>query len=203
MNCASLSPCATDRPGASTRRAGFTLVEMMVVIAILAIIAVFAVPSFRATLVNTRMSSAISDLQASLMHARTEALQRSTPVVVAPSGASWLSGWTTTLTPAVGAATQLQTHPAVIDLAKDSSIAVSVATGPFAVGSSLRFDGQGFARQAVAGSAVSGGFLMGCMSLTSENGKVVSIIMAASGRLRTCEPSKDTTCVAECAAAAP
>lgn len=188
---------------ASSTAQGFTLIEMMVAVAIAAIIALFAVPSFRAITVNTRMTSAISDLQASLMNARTEALQRATPVVVAPIGTSWLNGWTTTLTPATGAATQLQTRAAVVDVSKDTSITVSYASGPFASSTPLRFDSQGYARGAVAGSAVSGSFLTGCMTLQTENGKHLSLIMAASGRLRTCDPDLDSSCATSCAAANP
>lgn len=83
---------------------GFTLIEMLVVVAIAAILASLAVPSFRTMLVKRSTQSAADTLVSDMRYARTQALQRSTRVVMcslainstsACSGttASWANGW--------------------------------------------------------------------------------------------------------------
>jgi len=83
---------------------GFTLIEMMVTVAIAAILASLAVPSFRTMLVKRSTQSAADTLVSDMRYTRTQALQRSTRVVMCSlaanktdtcSGdtASWANGW--------------------------------------------------------------------------------------------------------------
>jgi type IV fimbrial biogenesis protein FimT len=80
------------------RGGGFTIIEVMVVIAIAAILAGIAAPSFTELLRRNRLSSASSALQISLSLARSEAVKRGSDarVTVAANGAagSWTNGWT-------------------------------------------------------------------------------------------------------------
>lgn len=73
--------------------AGFSLVEMLVVVAILAILARIALPAYRDIIENQRARNAASDLHASLTLARSEALKRNASVTVAPVGGDWAKGW--------------------------------------------------------------------------------------------------------------
>lgn len=83
------------------RMKGFTLVELMIVIAIAAILASLAVPSFSSFINNTNQTSAFSQLQGDLNRARSEAIKRNARVLVCNSttGTScsadtdWSSGW--------------------------------------------------------------------------------------------------------------
>ncbi len=80
---------------------GFTLIELMVVIAIVAILATLAAPSFNALATTQALRAASSELHISLMQARSEALRTNRNVYVVPVSATtpatetdWAAGWT-------------------------------------------------------------------------------------------------------------
>jgi len=66
----------------SARAAGFTLLELMLVITIAAIILGIGVPNMRQFILNNRMTAAANDLLAAIYTARTEAVKRNTQVVM-------------------------------------------------------------------------------------------------------------------------
>lgn len=76
--------CSGLRNGMANQ-AGFTLMELMVVIAIVGIMATMAVPSFTNFIANSRVSSATNDLIADLMQARSLASTTGRHAVVCPS----------------------------------------------------------------------------------------------------------------------
>lgn len=61
---------------------GFTLVELLVVIALVAIILALAAPSFTSTLARKRLEGVASELATDLHYARSEAMQRNASVGV-------------------------------------------------------------------------------------------------------------------------
>ncbi len=70
--------------------AGFTLIELMIVIAITAILTALAVPSFSVTLDNQRISGAAEAVLSDLRWARAEAIKRNKKVrVTFTSGSNW------------------------------------------------------------------------------------------------------------------
>lgn len=75
---------------------GFTLMELMVVVAVVAVLGAIAAPSFRQIMANTRIKTAASDIHLSLARARSEAIKRNSNITVAANDGQWISGWTVT-----------------------------------------------------------------------------------------------------------
>lgn len=163
--------------------AGFTLVELMMVIAIAAILGSLGVPAFRDLLLNQRLAAASNGFIAALNLARTEAVHRSQRVhVVALIGNDWSSGW------AVRAGTDAvpQTLRKFEKLPNGVGIDAGLGDG-FVQG--LDYDSNGFSRRA-GGS----GFGAGCLTLKAESGRRASIVVSASGRARVCNPDIKGDC---------
>lgn len=67
------------------RQAGFTLVEMMVVVAVLSILAAIAVPNMQAMINSSRLTAQSNNLIAELQLARSEAVRRNQAVLICRS----------------------------------------------------------------------------------------------------------------------
>jgi type IV fimbrial biogenesis protein FimT len=81
--------------------AGFTLVELMIVVAVVAILLSLAAPAFSGMVSSVRLSSASNSLFSSLLLARSEAIKRNSRVVLCKSVTGdactstdgWEQGW--------------------------------------------------------------------------------------------------------------
>jgi type IV fimbrial biogenesis protein FimT len=72
-----LSPCSTR-----TSQRGFSLMELMVVLAVAGVILGLAIPNMREFILNNRLTGDANDLLAAFNLARTEAVKRQLPVVI-------------------------------------------------------------------------------------------------------------------------
>ena len=80
---------------------GFTLTEVLVVVAIVAILLSIGVPSYKYITTSYRMSAEINSLVGDLIYARAEAIKEGQPVAICVStdgltcsgGTTWQSGW--------------------------------------------------------------------------------------------------------------
>lgn len=110
-----------------SRQRGFTLIEMMVLVAIVAILAVIAVPNFSATIKGNRDTAQLNTLVTGLALARSEAVKSGSNVTICSSsdgstcsGSDWTNGWVVRyVTPPPGMSTLIRAFPA---LSSDSSL---------------------------------------------------------------------------------
>ena len=84
------------------QQAGFTLVELMIVVAIISIMAVLAAPSYMAFIKHDRLVSHANQLQSVFKYSRSEAVKRNQIVKLNEGSGHWLAttdidGTTTTL----------------------------------------------------------------------------------------------------------
>lgn len=119
---------------------GFTLVEVMVVIAIVGILASIAVPGFRDMIAGQKVRGVANDLYAALLYARSEAMKRNGQVSVVRPAGGWADGWTVQFTSGT-----LTLQSQTVD-----SVSVTV-TGPAAA--SVIYGGNGRPLAASAGAS--------------------------------------------------
>jgi type IV fimbrial biogenesis protein FimT len=155
------------RPRAPRADTGFTLIEMMTVVALLAIISAIAVPSFRSFLDGQRVKGIAYDLTADLLLARSEALKRNANVAIARGGNSWTDGWASAV---AGTSTQISARG-------PSSGDIVVSGAP----SSITFDANGrvSAPSAEVRITVSTGATSRCIEL-SPSGRARSLVGACT-----------------------
>ena len=163
------------------RARGFTLIELMVVVALVAILGTLAVPGFRDLLVNQRLVAGQSDFVAALHLARTEAMKRSQTVTLTPLDQDWSNGWEVATT-VEGKAEVVRTFDAL-----RAGVAVDGTTGR-GFNKIVAYDANGFAR------GKTGGFGGGCLTFKAETGRRSSIVVSVAGRPKVCDPDKKGDC---------
>ena len=77
------APLARSEPGAQQTNQGFTMIELMIVVAIMAILIALAAPSFTPLIERWRVRDSAETLTSSLYYARSEAIKRGGNVIIA------------------------------------------------------------------------------------------------------------------------
>jgi len=182
----------------SNRQRGFTLAELLTVVAVVGITTVIAAPSFSNLLKNQRITTASNELLTSLMLARSSAITTRTQTVICPStnsasakptcGGSWEDGWIVfTDLDGDGAATPPQEtlweqHPAL-----GGTIKIGAAG---AIANRIRFQPIG----TVPGFNGTFAICDDRSSDSDQRGKMREVILAFAGRARVVEADGDTAC---------
>lgn len=176
---------------------GFSLIEVMVVVAIVGILAAIAAPSFSELLRNNRLISASSALQVSLNLARSEAIKRGIDarVTVAANGTAgaWTNGWvvfedkTADANSSVAPTTSSATVT-ILEIVTAPSSPVS-ASQTLATINSFTFNGQGRVIDTSGGGVVNRSLWF--FDSTSQR---YCLVMSASGRVRIARVDSATSC---------
>jgi type IV fimbrial biogenesis protein FimT len=186
----------------SLRRAsmlGFTIVELMVVVAIIGVLAMIATPSFREIKRNSELTSATNSLMAAINTARTEAMKRGKNAIIAPTmGANWNTGITVfvdnnmndVFDAADAIVMQTEILPAYFTITHTPVDATKTYT---------LFNGSGYAR--TMNDSFNATFEIARNDITTNPTELLSqtrrIKIALTGRVRSCKPvsSPDTNCL--------
>jgi type IV fimbrial biogenesis protein FimT len=86
-------PARRGSPLVRGRMAGFTVTEMLVVVAIFGILAMTAAPSFSGMLASKRAETAATDLYIALVMSRSEATKRNAEATLGQKTGGWHVGW--------------------------------------------------------------------------------------------------------------
>ena len=167
------------------KNSGFTLLELIIVLALISIVMAFGIPSMQTFTQNDRLTTNINKLIGHLAYARSEAVKRSAQVVICASndGAScsgtWNDGWIVYIDADADNSFTAGEEILRVNEALDGGNTLS-ATG---IGTQITYDNRGFV------SAASVGSLQLCDDRTGNFGKTVRI--TNTGRVRL---EKDTAC---------
>jgi type IV fimbrial biogenesis protein FimT len=72
---------------------GFTLLELLMVIAIMGIILAIAIPNFKALITSIRLTNAANNMVSALQIAKSEAIKSNSFVSIIPIKSNWKNGW--------------------------------------------------------------------------------------------------------------
>jgi len=170
------------------RLAGFSLIELMVVVAVLGILTAFALPSYSVWMENTRIRNAAESIQAGLQIARLEAIKRNVRVQFR-LGDDLTSTWT------VGCVTVVAgTCPATIAShsgGEGGAAHIKVVAAP-AGATTVVFSSFGTVVQAAAGALAAAQALtqvdVDSSAFTATDRRELRIKIGAGGGSRMCDP---------------
>ncbi len=169
---------------------GFSLVELMTVIAIIAILLSVATPTFISIRQNEQLNATVNKLAATLANARAEAIRRNTRTVVIPStGGNWVGtqGWISCVDLSHAHTCQSTGVDVILDTQTNIPSIVTVAALPANV-IAMPTAGVGFSGEGYTSTAAGGNFQAFALQLT--NGTISRRLqLRQTGQIVICDPS--------------
>ena len=158
---------------------GFSLIELMVVVAIVAMLAIVGLPNYAIWVQNTAIRNATESVLNGLQLARSEAVARNTSIDFVVNANS---GWT------FGCATASATCPAVIQAksANEGSSGTLVTINNAAIADTVRFGNFG-ALADNGGAAIS--IDIDSTTLSAADSRQLRVDISTGGSVRMCDPS--------------
>jgi type IV fimbrial biogenesis protein FimT len=170
---------------------GFSLPELLTVLAIAAILAALALPDMGAVLRAQRLKVAANDLFGAIGATRAQALARNTRVQMAPrdpAGSDWSRGWTVFVDRdgdgVLGAADEIVSEHAPLTGGIAIHFAMTSAAAPFYIA----YNGAGRSTSNQSDAA-----RFGTISLF-QDAAIRRIKINMLGRARICDPARDDAC---------
>ena len=165
---------------------GFTLIELLVVIAMVAILATLAAPSFNTLRVNQKLASTASDLFASVLQARNEAMRLNRQVTIAPvADDDWKTGWRVYVDMNVNGSYDSGTDTLVVTAPPIEGNYTVTGKDGAAAPTAFTFDSRGFLR-GVSNSRV--------VIKSTQTAREKQVIVYQTGRSRQCDPQLNPSC---------
>lgn len=182
------------------KQSGFTMIELMVVVAVVAVLAAIAAPDLSAFLTRSQRRAATGDFLASMALARSEAIKRGAPVRIQSLGTGALSmqnGWIM-FVDADGLGTVPSSGSPLLIERKDAYPAGQLQIGCAALTDSgtapeyLRFDGLG--RVVRANGSAGAGSIGFTVLRNSVSKQTATVVVDWGGRSRVIENQLPAGC---------
>ncbi len=168
------------------RQSGFTLVELMIVVALVAILLALAAPSFRETIARNRLEGVTSELSTDFQYARSEAVARNAQVGLI-TGANCYTVFQLHPVNAPVSCADVNGGVVIKNVVIDTA-AISLAFAPTSPNTNtyVQFDPV----RGMATSAGGTGDWSGSVTVSTSVGNwQLSTFVSNAGRVKTCSPS--------------
>jgi type IV fimbrial biogenesis protein FimT len=171
--------------------AGFTLIELIIVIVILAIMLFIALPNFAVWMQNTQIRTAGEAVLNGMQLARAEAIRRNVSVELRMDASS---GWTARV---ADTSQIIQSR-----LAGEGSAAALVTITPLGAGT-VTFNSFGSVATNADGTATVTEIKIDSPAIAAADSRELCILVRAGGNVRMCDPQVAVTDTRSCGAAVP
>jgi type IV fimbrial biogenesis protein FimT len=170
------------------KQAGFSLVEMMIVVAVIGITAAFAMPSYRTWIQNTRIRVTAESIQNGLQKAKTEALRHNARVrFTLNNDASWVVGCVTPVADLNGDG--LADCPASIESSAASEASGDITVNTDSGNTILTFTNFGTRDPALAANEFNQISIdMNTSAMSAADSRNLDVRIGVGGNVKMCDP---------------